>query len=692
MLYTKELDTESFEDITRSAVEEISKVYSPWTNFSVADPGITIIELLAWLSEVSRYHLNVIDDNHVRRYLKLLGVEQRTAAPAKVYLKVSGGREVPLLSRFYSEQICFETTRRINILDGDIESISSGKETLKNTDFLFENNAYGMAFDLFGKNGSADFFELNIQGVPEPDDIIGIYFSIKKPAYMKEIQDGYMQPVNIKVKLIAGDNEYDLETASDETRGFCRSGVIRLHVGKINSRGMTERKCRLRFIIEDGEYVEYPVLQAVAVNVTEAYQTRTISKVVRHRVIDKVFYSEYPVDELYGIGDNDRRVKISKYSGQDIDGSYVMETAGYDEVEVVSNYEGYRGRGARLISEAPGICNFQIDFDAGLKVSGADKDANEDKDGNVENALRENTYESILEDSIVIYIQETDGVYHWERKNDFDASDKYSRHYIYDDEKKKIIFGDGIKGMAPVGKIYLMGCAFSADVKGNIKQGGLNCYNEQTGLRAVNITSASGGNRKESLKEASLRAVREVADVKRCVTLEDYENEVKNTPAVPIRRLRAFCSTREENSVIVAVECTKGAKRLTKNSMYNLKRNLEGKGMIGTSVTFIPTGYCRMCITVGILAGRQAKEHVQEIKELIENYFDGDKVRPGGLITKAQLADYIVKLPYIDSVRNIEFGVLATGATVLKNGDLMLDNDCLPDIERIDITISGRDE
>src|SRR6266700_960379 len=50
-------------------------VYGPqWTDHNIHDPGITIMELLAWVAEMDIYELNQISDRERRKFLELIGV------------------------------------------------------------------------------------------------------------------------------------------------------------------------------------------------------------------------------------------------------------------------------------------------------------------------------------------------------------------------------------------------------------------------------------------------------------------------------------------------------------------------------------------------------------------------------------------------------------------------------------------
>lgn len=70
------LDDRTYDDLVAEALRLIP-VYAPeWTNHNPSDPGITLIELLAYLSEMLLYRQNRITDDNVRMFLKLLNGSQ----------------------------------------------------------------------------------------------------------------------------------------------------------------------------------------------------------------------------------------------------------------------------------------------------------------------------------------------------------------------------------------------------------------------------------------------------------------------------------------------------------------------------------------------------------------------------------------------------------------------------------------
>ncbi len=64
-------------------------VYGPeWTDHNVHDPGITLMELLAWIAEMDIYQLNQIPDRHKRKFLELIGVIPQPPKAARTVIAV----------------------------------------------------------------------------------------------------------------------------------------------------------------------------------------------------------------------------------------------------------------------------------------------------------------------------------------------------------------------------------------------------------------------------------------------------------------------------------------------------------------------------------------------------------------------------------------------------------------------------
>jgi hypothetical protein len=81
-----QLDDRTFEDLYRDLRLRIQRYSKEWTNFNESDPGITLLQLFAWLSEMMLVRMNQIPRKNYFKFLKLLGQDLRPALPATAHL------------------------------------------------------------------------------------------------------------------------------------------------------------------------------------------------------------------------------------------------------------------------------------------------------------------------------------------------------------------------------------------------------------------------------------------------------------------------------------------------------------------------------------------------------------------------------------------------------------------------------
>lgn len=71
-LQLENLDDRTYKDLVEEALSMIPNYASNWTNHNPSDPGITLIEMFAYLTEMLIYRVNRITDDNVHAFLKLL--------------------------------------------------------------------------------------------------------------------------------------------------------------------------------------------------------------------------------------------------------------------------------------------------------------------------------------------------------------------------------------------------------------------------------------------------------------------------------------------------------------------------------------------------------------------------------------------------------------------------------------------
>ncbi|HEY0606881.1 MAG TPA: putative baseplate assembly protein [Herpetosiphonaceae bacterium] len=85
-LQAPELDDRTFEQLVELARLRIPRYTREWTDFNDSDPGMTLVQLFAWLSEMLLHKLNQVPDRNYIKFLQLLNLELEPARPARAYL------------------------------------------------------------------------------------------------------------------------------------------------------------------------------------------------------------------------------------------------------------------------------------------------------------------------------------------------------------------------------------------------------------------------------------------------------------------------------------------------------------------------------------------------------------------------------------------------------------------------------
>lgn len=77
------LDDRHFQDLVDEAKRRIPRFCPSWTDHNVSDPGVTLIELFAWMTEQYLFRLNQVPDKNLIAFLDLIGVKLEPAQPAR---------------------------------------------------------------------------------------------------------------------------------------------------------------------------------------------------------------------------------------------------------------------------------------------------------------------------------------------------------------------------------------------------------------------------------------------------------------------------------------------------------------------------------------------------------------------------------------------------------------------------------
>ena len=116
------LDTRRYQDLLDEALARIPVHNPEWTNFNRSDPGVTLIEVFAFLTESLLYRANQVPDRNRRKFLSLLGVPLQPASSARgivTFANERGPRQTIVLNEgieVRAGEVPFRTERGLDVL------------------------------------------------------------------------------------------------------------------------------------------------------------------------------------------------------------------------------------------------------------------------------------------------------------------------------------------------------------------------------------------------------------------------------------------------------------------------------------------------------------------------------------------------------------------------------------------------
>ena len=127
------LDDRTFDDIFNDALRLIPRYCPDWTNHNTSDPGITLLELFSWMTEMTIYRLNKVPDKTYLSLLELMGLSLVTPQSARaiiqffpvegVYknIEIKRGTQIAAVVS-ETDDIVFETEKNIKVCNAKLTS------------------------------------------------------------------------------------------------------------------------------------------------------------------------------------------------------------------------------------------------------------------------------------------------------------------------------------------------------------------------------------------------------------------------------------------------------------------------------------------------------------------------------------------------------------------------------------------
>lgn len=157
------LDNRDFDQLVAEGRGKIPRLAPDWTDHNASDPGITLLELFSWLTEMAIYRLDLVPEESQRTFLRLLGIEQKLAGIAHAVLTIDSKTAAGSVMLPAGLQVTgaeggplFEITRSLSVSPAKLVSILVGSPN-QFEDFTTRNGEGLAPFGSEAKPGIALF-------------------------------------------------------------------------------------------------------------------------------------------------------------------------------------------------------------------------------------------------------------------------------------------------------------------------------------------------------------------------------------------------------------------------------------------------------------------------------------------------------------------------------------------------------
>ena len=559
-LIAPNLDDRKFADIVAQAKTLIPRYAPEWTNFNDSDPGMTLVQLFAWMTEILVYRINQVPDLNYIKFLQLLGIELAPSQPAFAHLTFSLARPdlsyaiVPAgtqvaASSGGAKPLIFETDTSLIAIGPALSAIQS-YDGMSYTNITSRNNSKGQWFYPFGQNAQAGSalllgFSTTVAFPAQQVDLtVSLYDDLLAPEVM-QCGGALPPPALLAWEYWDGSAWEPLSLNRDGTRSFTQNGHVLFGgpgsfiqaapLGKV-----TTSYYWIRARLASSSYDKPPQLASILTNTVRATQAVTIT------------------DEVLG--------------GSAGTPNQTFTTANNPIVVLpqpisVSNTDGTRAS----------ITSLRLEVDEGL------------------------------------------GFMVWQQVEDFFASRPADPHYTLDRNTGQVTFGDGEHGRipsanlaSPTNNIVARSYRYGGGSLGNVAA--LSITQLQTSVPSINavtnFAAAQGGTDEESVANAKLRASQALQANDRAVTGSDFEYLATQAPGANVIRAHAlplfhpnFPNGQVPGVVTVVVVPNSNAPNPTPNqtTLQAVCSYLDAHRLLTTEVFVIGPTYRKIKVQAGLV-------------------------------------------------------------------------------------------
>ena len=678
----RRLDDQTYEDIVEQAKGRLPWLCPAWTDHNAHDPGITLLELMAWYKELQQYHLDRLTPSLCRCLLKLAGVTPRHERDAVLPLMV--GQECPPRlpdDRLTNAQdIIFELSEPIPARRSTLKAVAAEEAGVffDITSMLYSIPSFH-PFCFAGRNDTV----LCLGFDQKPQDALRLWFDVVPPAGSTRNPPGEdsQPPRALEWQLEGCGRVLPLE---DETWNLSWSGRVTLPAPQEWSAGRDGLYwLRLRQTAPGCE--ENVRLSRIYDALYRARQRESCAREHRFRIEDQP----------------EQRVLLRSSQAKDAMLAVFLRTDRGLEQTSAYQERWIAGEGRELTVDGSGASrdgaeNLLVACLDSLRAQSLLFDA---KGIPGERFTLEPGGQKPLTEHLRLMCMtlETDGVVRpapWTLVDDLSLCSPRDRVFAYDAARECLVFGDGEHGatVAPgPGAVMVTELILSHCGAGNIPEdAGL--WFEADGMPVLN-GPAEGGRDAETLEACRSRLLQRLEKTLKCESAADYANCAMQTPGLRVAGAKALpgfdsrlgAETRRAAFVTVVVLPASESPRPMPDAHFlaEVERQLERYRPICICTRASAPRYVPLSISVELETTGEADEPA--IRAQLMQWLAPCAERVGQGVRRSDAVALLQKLPGVQRIRKAEVRGLDQNSYLTKTGDLLIPQDALPALERIEV-------
>ncbi len=529
----------TYDQILAEALARIPVHTREWTNFNDSDPGVTLIQLYAFMAENLLYRANRIPERNRLKFLKLLGIPLQAAAAAEgfvSFLNDNGPLQSQILSRgqvLYAGQVPFRTLDGLEVLPLEAKVYYKAKVTDPDERAELEK-VYNELYASYEEDGGTiDYYQTQpllppaagnrLTAVNLVEDTIDGYLWVALLARKSELVDATRQAIAGKSLTlgIMPDLEVTQKTLYPGNADDNQVGLI-FQVPKLSKQPSNGQAEYLTLsAAPSGDLLDEPGVVELQLPAAEELTWWTLG----------------PLES--GVGNLPPSLDDTDVSGRLV--TWIrLRTRGADDSEGNTGAKiGWVGINAARVAQKGRVAGEVL----GQGTGETDQ-------------VFTVTNKPIIPASLVLTVN---GVV-WNEIDDFltagsevpptdpgsaKGSGELAQVYSVDHESGEIRFGNGLYGARPpLGSVIQVSYEFGGGRKGMVGIGAITKgVSLSTGLKVVNPLPTWGGADGESVAEAERRIPAALRHRERVVTGGDFVEIVKRTPGVAVGRVDVLPTT-----------------------------------------------------------------------------------------------------------------------------------------------------